>query len=272
VKINPRLVSVIVPCYNQAPYLAECLESVLAQTYANWECVILDDGSTDNSAEIANVFCKTDPRFRYYSQLNQGAATARNEAIRLAAGTYILPLDGDDKIAPAYLELAVLAMTNNPRAKIVYCKANLFGAKKGTWKLPEYSLSKILKQNVIFCTAMFRKAEFLKTSGYNRNMKHGLEDWDFWLTMLESGGEVLRLPGVHFYYRIRPESRNFSMDEEKYRKMLRQLYKNHSSLFDRYRIDPEKAWEKQKKGSLLVQAKRLLVKPYRKIFKKNKSE
>lgn len=267
-----RLVSVIVPCYNQAEFLEECLESIRAQTYLNWECIILDDGSTDGSADIANTFCRNDSRFSYHAQTNQGASAARNAAIRFSKGPYILPLDGDDKIGPLYIEEAVNALTNNPRAKIVYCKAMIFGLKSAPWKLPEFSLPVLLRENVIFCSGLFRRTDYMKTSGYNTNMNHGLEDWDFWLSMLEAGGEVVRLPGVHFYYRIRANSRNFSMDDGNYRQMLRQIYKNHQSLFDRYQIDPEKEWEKKKKGTFLMRTKSALAKSYRLVFKDRKKD
>ena len=89
-------VSVIVPCYNQGEYLADALESVLYQTFTDWECIIVNDGSSDNTEEVANKFCELDKRFKYISQTNQGVSAARNNGIKASSGTYILPLDGDD--------------------------------------------------------------------------------------------------------------------------------------------------------------------------------
>ena len=78
------LVSIIVPCYNQGLYLKECLESILQQTYSQWECIIVDDGSSDNSEQIANSFSEQDSRFRYIYQSNQGVCAARNNGIKIS--------------------------------------------------------------------------------------------------------------------------------------------------------------------------------------------
>lgn len=96
-KLN-TLVSVIIPCYKQAQYLDEALQSVFNQTYANWECIIVNDGSPDNTAEVANWWLEKDRRFRYLIQENAGLSSARNSGIDYATGEFILPLDADDKI------------------------------------------------------------------------------------------------------------------------------------------------------------------------------
>lgn len=97
------LVSVIMPCYNQGCYLSEALESVINQTYSDWECIIIDDGSTDSSEEIAKEYCQKDGRIRYIYQDNAGVIAARNNAIAASSGEYILPLDADDSISTVYL-------------------------------------------------------------------------------------------------------------------------------------------------------------------------
>lgn len=100
------LISVIVPCYNQAQFLDECLQSVLEQTYQNWECIIVNDGSPDNTEEVALEWTKKDVRFIYLKKDNGGLSSARNAGIEKAKGEWILPLDCDDKIGNQYLELA----------------------------------------------------------------------------------------------------------------------------------------------------------------------
>ena len=98
------LISVIVPCYNQAQYLDECLQSVLDQTYTDWECIIVNDGSPDHTEEIAKKWVEKDARFRYLFKENGGLSSARNAGIEIAKGEWILPLDADDKIGNQYLE------------------------------------------------------------------------------------------------------------------------------------------------------------------------
>lgn len=94
------LISIIVPCYNQAKFLSKTLDSVLAQTYTNWECIIINDGSTDNTEAIAKHYCEKDQRFIYISKSNGGLSSARNVGIDLASGDYIQFLDSDDLITP----------------------------------------------------------------------------------------------------------------------------------------------------------------------------
>ena len=114
------VVSVIVPCYNQGEYVQETLESVRVQTYPNLECIIVNDGSTDNSLQEVQTFCLKDDRFRCFDKKNEGVSAARNFAISQSRGDFILPLDADDKIAPTYLEEALKIFSEDPSVKLVY--------------------------------------------------------------------------------------------------------------------------------------------------------
>ena len=201
------LVSIIVPCYQQGIYVSETLESILSQTYENWECIVVDDGSTDNSVEIVSEYVNRDNRIKLICQQNRGVSVARNNAISHSKGKYILPLDADDIIAPSYLEKAVKVMEDNPEYTLVYCKADKFGLEKGLWRLPEYSYDTLLWKNMIFCSALFRRKDFEVTHGYNENMIDGLEDWDFWLSLLSRDSIVYQINEVLFHYRIKSSSR-----------------------------------------------------------------
>lgn len=96
-------ISVIVPIYNAAPYVAKCIEGILSQTYRNIEVILIDDGSTDRSAEICQAFAQKDLRIRFISQENQGVSATRNNGIALAEGEFIAFIDSDDEICPEYL-------------------------------------------------------------------------------------------------------------------------------------------------------------------------
>lgn len=102
-KTNP-LISIIIPCYNQAAYLPKSLHSIQAQSYQNWECLIIDDGSTDNSAEIIRTYCQQDNRFHLFQKENGGSATARNLGLQKVKGEYIQFLDADDSMDNFKLE------------------------------------------------------------------------------------------------------------------------------------------------------------------------
>lgn len=165
------MISIIVPCYNQAKYLPETLDSVLAQTYEDWECIIVNDGSPDNTEEVAKDYCDKDSRFKYAYKENGGLADARNFGIKASMGEYILPLDSDDKIAPTYIEKAIRYFELHTDTTLVYCKADRFDGKNEPWSLPEYNYENLLWGNSIFCSAIYRRADYDKTNGYNTNMK-----------------------------------------------------------------------------------------------------
>lgn len=227
------MVSVIVPCYNQGQFLRECLDSVLCQTYNDWECIIVNDGSTDNSLLVAEDYCKADKRFICLNQQNMGVSVARNNGIRFSHGSFILPLDADDKIASSYIEKAINCFDTNPGLKLVYCQCEKFGRKSGLYKLPDYNYEDLLLGNMLFTSCFFRRSDFDRTDGYNPNMKYGLEDWDFWLSLLQVGDIVYRIDEVLFYYRSKSDSRGHGsvahMDELKI-----QIYHNHPELYSFY--------------------------------------
>lgn len=200
------VISIIVPCYNQAEYLDECLQSVLDQTYQNWECIIVNDGSPDNTEEVALQWTQKDARFIYIKKENGGVASARNLGIEKCKGEWILPLDGDDKIGPNYLELAQEKF--NLDYDLIYCKANYFGLVNESWSLRDYSYEKLLEWNMIFCSAFFRKNKFEETGGFDTNLIYGFEDWEFWINFLNKKSKVLRLDYIGFFYRKKEVSRN----------------------------------------------------------------
>lgn len=226
-----KKVSVIVPCYNQAQYLPETLQSVLDQTCPYWECIIVNDGSTDHSEEVAKSFCKKDSRFHYFYKDNTGLADTRNFAILHCSGDFILPLDSDDLISEDYIEEAMKIFDKNPDVTLVYPEVQLFGDKNEKWNLANYSYQEILYNNMIVCSAIYKREDWLKTNGYNPNMIYGLEDWDFWLTLLHKDSVVIRLDKIHFFYRIRNDSMTRTADQEHFNQSYMQLFLNHQDLY-----------------------------------------
>ena len=133
--MNNVIVSVIVPCYNQGQYIDECLQSVVNQTFKMWECIIVNDGSTDDSEERIANWVKNDTRFICINQSNKGLCKSRNEAIRIAKGSYILPLDADDYISTNDIEECYNEFVNNDAVVVVYGNAVKFGEVNETWRL-----------------------------------------------------------------------------------------------------------------------------------------
>jgi glycosyltransferase involved in cell wall biosynthesis len=225
------LVSIVVPCYNQAQFLDEALQSVLAQSYTNWECIIVNDGSPDNTEEQAEKWVAKDSRFKYFYKENGGLCSSRNYGIEQAKGIFILPLDADDKIAKDYVALAVNSFKEDTFLKVVYCKAEKFGNETGMWDLQPFSLKAIAKGNMIFCSAMYRKSDWEKVGGYDLNMIHGFEDWEFWIALLKNGGNVKCLDSIGFHYRIKPNSMVQKLDIEKKKKLHEYMSVKHADFF-----------------------------------------
>ena len=226
------LVSVIIPCYNQGQYLDDAVNSVLDQTYQNFEIIIINDGSTElQTIEILAHYQK--PKTTIIHTDNQGLPSARNNAIKIAQGKYILPLDADDKIEDLYLEKAINLLESDENIGIVYCEASFFGSRIGQWDLPEYKFPEILLQNVIFCSGFFRKSDWEKVNGYKSNMIYGWEDYDFWLSIISLGRTVYRIPSVLFYYRQRPDQMTKLLNQEKQRVLYSytQIFQNNPGIY-----------------------------------------
>lgn len=245
-------VSIIVPCFNQAQYLPETLNSVLAQTYHNWECIIVNDGSPDNTEEVAKEYCQKDYRFKYLYQENQGLAMARNNGIKESSGEFILPLDSDDMIHETYLEKAISHFTKYPTTKLVYCQAKKFGLINEYWDLPIYKYENLLWDNMIFCTAMYRRSDYDKTNGYNPNMKYGLEDWDFYLSLLNENDIVYQINEVLFFYRIKEVSM-ITLHKKLGKESLYNIYNNHKELYEPYIKNIINIHNEAQKNKLLYQ-------------------
>lgn len=225
-------VSIIVPCYNQGKYLHDTLDSVMKMTYDNWECVIINDGSTDDTAPVALKYASKDKRFRYIYQENQGVCVAKNNAIRESIGKYILPLDSDDMIAETFVARAVDHMEQNENCKLVYSNVKYFGAKKGVQNHNYKSFRNLLHLNCFCNSCLFRRTDFDQTEGYHPNMKGGWEDWDFWISLLKptKGEGVFKMEMVGLYYRIKPNTRNNVGSLGK--SLLRNMWKNHPDVYD----------------------------------------
>lgn len=230
-------VSVVMPCYNDGRYLEEAIRSAQTQTYPNVEIIVVDDGSTDEQTlQTLRSVSQLEGITILHSQ-HAGPSGARNHGIAHSDAEYILPLDSDDTIEPEYIASAVEAIQSDPNIGIVYCHADLFGAQSGPWNLPDYSFSQMLRDNVIFVTALFRRNDWEAVGGFKTNMRHGMEDYDFWIGILELGRTVVQLPEVYFHYRIKESSRTTQLKKsvDDVKEMYRTIYRNHPAFYEKYR-------------------------------------
>lgn len=225
------LVSVVVSIYNMSKYLAETLDSILASDYPNFEVILMDDGSTDNSQDIARTYAERDERVHVFTQPNSGPCVARNRAISLSHGTYILPVDGDDLISKSYISQAVAQIERNPEIKVVCTRAEFIGDRSGEWKLPPFSRSLLARKNMIAACALYKKSDWERVGGYCEEII-AREDWEFWISMLKDGGEVACLPEIGFYYRVHKKSKR-TADRSLKSHVIKVLNRRHAEFFER---------------------------------------
>lgn len=226
------LVSIIIPYYNGGAFVAQTLSSAISQTYENTEIIIVDDGSRE--ALSVEIFNKIEhPKVKKYRTINQGLAMARNTAISMASGEIILPLDCDDLISNSYVEEAVSEFAKNDEVGIVYSHACFFGLVNQYWDLPEFRMPDFLVNNCIFSAALFRREDWVRAGGYKSDMKYGLEDYDFWLSLVGFGRKVVRLPKIHFFYRKHGSSMIARITADQMDYLYKTIVERHKDLYHR---------------------------------------
>lgn len=193
----PNLVSIIIPAYNHASALPKCLAHVFAQTYTEYEVIVVDDGSTDAIIEAIKPFSE---KIRLVRQENAGSNPARNRGWKEAKGEFLLFCDADVVMRPDMVEKMVAALRANPEAGYAY-SAFRFG-----WKLfpgAVWSADLLRRVNIAHTTSLVRAADF---PGFDESIKR-FQDWDVWLTMLSKGKGGVMVPEELFVAEIHGVSR-----------------------------------------------------------------
>lgn len=257
-----ELVSIIIPSYNYGWLLSETLESILAQTYSAWECIIVDDGSTDDTRKVAEVFQNRDSRFFYDFQSNSGMSAARNRGMRIAKGKYLQFLDADDLIAPTKLAVQVAFLQANPRVDILYGDVRCFVHQKPEilstskdfdnlnqqWMTPlngsgDSVVKHLLVQNQLVMNAPLIRASFVEKVGYFDEALRSVEDWEYWIRCGLRGAEFAYLdtPETWALVRVHPTSVSQNFD-----RMLRfelQMREQLSREFEKVTQPTRGLWE-----------------------------
>jgi glycosyltransferase involved in cell wall biosynthesis len=230
-------VSVIIPCYNQGIFIEEAIESVLAQSYRDFEIIIINDGSDDVvTIDILNGLNK--PLTAIYHTSNAGVSAARNYGIKQSSGTFILPLDADDRIDSRLLEMSVSLLEQNQQLELIATGVQFFGEIYTKELLPAYNPKQHLLQNLFFNTSLFRKSSFDKLNGYDESFKEGWEDWDYFLRLVDDIAQVFVIQDYLLHYRIKTSSRNADLLQEKKQRVEQQLFLKHIEKYQKYFPEP----------------------------------
>lgn len=203
----PRF-SIIIPCFNQAHFLNDALQSLLSQSYADWEAIIVNDGSLDDTSLVANEWIKRDNRVRLVEQQNAGLSAARNAGIAAASGLYIALLDADDMYGPDFLQSVNTHLDQG--FGLVCCGYTYFNTKGTIHRIVRHSeqleFNSILTGNLFPPVAVaFQRQVLDKTGLFDTDLKSA-EDWDLWIRMFKAGIKLVVIEDVLVYYRVSENS------------------------------------------------------------------
>ena len=199
--MNPDI-TVIIPAYNKAPFLSEAIESVVQQTYKNFEIIVINDGSTDTTEAVAKALQSRWPQIpiTLLTKINGGVSDARNFGIEKSRGQFITCLDADDMMAPTYLASAIDALKNSD-ANLVTCNVELFGDKTSEWIPSEYTVYSQRYHNLIPTLVTYKKNIWEAVGGYKKAFPFN-EDWDFFVSAELANLTVTKIPEKLFRYRV----------------------------------------------------------------------
>ncbi|MCC9071702.1 glycosyltransferase family 2 protein [Flavobacterium sp. F-65] len=230
------LVSVIIPCYNHGQFLDEAIQSILEQSYFDWECIIINDGSIDNTEEIAQKWVNIDHRFIYFYKENGGLSSARNYGIKKSRGSYILTLDADDFYHHTFVEKGVDILLKNATIGIVSSWGIRFSGNEqfGIFKPTGKTIKDFLFYNAAIGTSLFRKECWEKVKGYDENMKLGYEDWEFYIRVCRLGWDVHILEEVLFFYRQHQFSMRTIAINKHNKDIKKYIFIKHKDLYIEY--------------------------------------
>jgi len=207
-------VSIIITCFNQDLFISECIQSVISQSYKNWDCIIIDDGSTDNTRSICEKFELSDARIRYIYQNNNGVIISRNNGFKLSDGEFLHFLDGDDYLASEKFSFQVQLMKTKKEIGICYSNHKHFFHHKNISvqykfnKLPVYPLAELLYEydsgvSIPLHSAMFRRTIWnLNDLPFEESYSGRYEDWVFWVNLALKNIEFYFLNCDFAFYRI----------------------------------------------------------------------
>lgn len=228
-------VSVIIPCYNTGEYLEEAIQSVFQSNFQDFEIIVVNDGSTEESTLF--VLASIDyPCTHVIHQENGGLAAARNFGVRMSSGGLLFFLDSDNRVRKGYFEKALSVFDANPTVGVVYGRPVFFGESTvPRFESRDFNFEALLAGNYIDACAFVRREAFVAIEGFDENRELKIsEDWEFWIRLAQTSWGFHFLDEQLFDYRIRKDSMIGEKDQKKIETTLNHIGKKHGYVFHRH--------------------------------------
>ena len=233
-----QLISIIIPTFNRAQLICETLNSIISQTYPSWECIIVDDGSTDNTEEVVESYCAKDSRFKFFKRpedLLKGPNTCRNYGFEKSKGEFIQWFDSDDLYFPHAMETYIKAYESDSDAVVAKIERvdNLTLSKINENKIQSNNLIEdYLIGNIVFyvCGPLWRRSFISKQNQLFDEKIKNLDDWDFNLRMLYQNPNIEYLNSPLIKYRIHSESLAHEISKLNFNEIQSELYAREKHL------------------------------------------
>jgi len=232
---TPDLLSIVIPYYNMGEYVEDTLKSVFDTTYASYEVIVVDDGSTDlNSVRIIEEL-KEKYNFKLIKQQNQGLPSTRNNGAAQASGEFLAFLDSDDMVEPDYYGKAVRILKQYDNIGFVGCNAQYFGERSDIWQTWNPEMPYFLCKNTMATSSLVMKKNVFMEFGLNdKNMIYGMEDYEAVIRIIGSGYHGVSMPYALFLYRVRTGSMSNRFSEGKITYLYEKIADNNCELFKDY--------------------------------------
>lgn len=229
--------SIIITCYNNDWCVNEAIDSVKNITFKDWDCIIINDGSTDKSEEVIRQTIENDNRFRLITTKNKGVAMARNLGLTMATGDYCLFLDSDDLLISEYPEKAMKSLLENTDSPIYFggvkCSGLLNRNLYPKWK----GYRHMLIEPCIFVSAIFKRKHALEIGGFRIEFE-AYEDYEFWIRYLyHNSNNVINTPQFMIEYRTNQNSRHFSRTNEELLTEIKKIKQANKNIYEEYGIN-----------------------------------
>lgn len=221
-------IGVAITGFGCGAFLGEAIRSVRAQSDRNWSCAVIYDPS-EHEPMVYRIAAE-DARFLPMPSEPICVSAARNLALAEVSGDLSVALDGDDVLAPDYLAVLRTAMAKDPQVRVAYTGTRFFGLQHGLKPEVPYTPRTLAIRNMIVSSAMFRRADFLSVGGYDSHPRNLYEDWELWISILKSGGEVAFNPIPLFNYRQHSGSRLHSMTDDEHRAAREYIFTKHADF------------------------------------------